>query len=47
LVNALQVGIDGGAVVATDTHREGDVEEVGRHVVPKLAEARFLLRGCP
>jgi len=38
-VDAFGVGIDGPAVVAAHADREGDVEDVLGHVVPKLAEA--------
>jgi len=38
-VDPFGVGIDGPAVVAAHADREGDVEDVLGHVVPKLAEA--------
>src|SRR5262249_28103067 len=45
LVHALQVGIDGRPIVATHRDRKGDVEKLGWHVMPKLAEALLRLRG--
>src|SRR6266567_4592423 len=43
-IDALDVGIDGPAVVATEQDGEGDVEYVSGHVMSKLGEALLLLR---
>src|SRR5439155_16363533 len=42
-IDTLDVGIDRPAVVATDRNREGDIEDVLRHVKLKVAETLLLL----